>query len=163
MQTPNRADLRVFRRVLLAMVPSALLAGTTITTSMSISVDPTSISIGQSATVTATVTPNTSTINCGKGQIQYNLFYGATGFTTSSGWIQLDNNLTPVNNQFSTVFNTNLIPVNVGDKVSFRAGYASAGNGCLFENQAIGHSPTAALMIVAAAGPRPNNQTTGVY
>lgn len=133
-----------------------------VTTTMAIAVSPTSMTPGESATVTATVTPNTGAINCGKGQIQYLITYPDT---TNTGWLSLANNLDVVSNQFSAVFDSNSIAVLAGDKVSFRAGYASSGSGCSFENQAIGLSPSVDLLIVAEASSAycPNNQTTGVY
>ncbi len=137
------------------------LAAAPVPTSLSIAVNPTSITQIGSAVVTATVTPNTGTIDCGKGQIQYNILHIDT---TSTGWLQLANNLSVVANQFSAIFDGTLIFVTPGDRVSFRAGYESTAGGCNFQNDAIGQSPTADLLIDAsAAAACPNGQITGVH
>jgi hypothetical protein len=138
------------------------LAAPPITTTMQVSVSPSAITPGGSATVTATVTPNSGTINCGNGQIQYRI-YDALNLVRVD-WTQLANNLTVSSNQFSVIFDTATIPVAAGERVAFRAGYASDGSGCAFQNQAIGLSPTADLLVTAADyATCPNGQTTGVF
>jgi hypothetical protein len=161
MKARNRAGFPAFGMGLVAvLLPTALFAAP-VSTTMLIAVAPSSIAPGDSATVTATVTPNTGTINCGKGQIQYNIFDASN--VSLTGWLQLANDLTVTANQFSAVFDTNVIPVVAGEKVSFRAGYASSGGGCDFAGWGPGQSPTTDLMIVGASGSCPNNQITGVY
>jgi hypothetical protein len=139
----------------LTLVSGIAVAGPPTPTTMQIQVLPSSIPVGGTATVTATATPNTGTINCGKGHIQYDI--------NSTGWLNLANNLPVALNQFSAVFDTSVITVVAGDLVRFRAGYESTGSGCEFENQAIGQSPTTTLLISGANGVCPNDQTTGVY
>jgi hypothetical protein len=148
--------LRVSRLILAA----ALLFGTAHTALavpptpvLTIAVTPTFIAPGGVATVTATL--NALDVNCGKGQLQYNI--------NNTTWLSLDNNLDVVASQFSAAFDSNVIPVIPGDKVAFRAGYASSGLGCAFDGQAPGNSPTVQLDIVAAPNVCPNGQTTGVY
>jgi hypothetical protein len=142
--------------VLVLAIPAV--AAPPVPTSLSIQVAPSSIAPGDSATVTATVLPNSGTINCGKGQIQYNITHPDL---TSTGYLQLENDLDLVANQFSAVFDSSLIPVASGDKVTFRAGYASSGGGCNFEGWGPGQSPTADLLVLD--GTCPNGQTTGVF
>ena len=145
------------------LLPAALFAGPIpkIGTTMSIGVAPSSISPGDSATVTATVTPNTGTINCGKGHIKYKIVDALN--VSVVGWTELVNNLDVTANQFSASFNTNVIPVVAGEKVTFGAAYVSSGPGFTLDGQDFGHSPTADLMITGASGSCPNNQITGVY
>lgn len=160
--------------------PAALAA---VGTTLKIAVDPTTVLLNVDATVTATLKPDSGTISCGKGQIQYRAVRNAdnnasTGLTgapgyeldLSGGWQQLANNLPVASNVFSATFNTLPITLQapyswmVGDKVQFRAGYTSSGNNCDYEVKAIGDSPTVDLLIggsVAAACP--NDQTTGVH
>ena len=86
--------------IVLGMSLSALAAPPAQTT-MTIAVNPVSITPLDTATVTATVTPNTGTVNCGKGQIQYMITHVDLTFTT---FLQLGNDLDVVANQFSAVF-----------------------------------------------------------
>jgi hypothetical protein len=136
------------------LVPMFLVADQPVS-NMSISVNPTSIAPGESAAVTATILPNTGAISCGTGKIEYNI--------NNTGWENLADGLTPSSNQFSATFNTATKTVVAGDTVSFRAGYASNGNGCNFDNEPIGLSPTEDLRIVnPSATACPDNQSTGV-
>lgn len=143
--------------------PMAALGASSVPTTMSIDVVPTSISPGQEAVVTATVTPNSGNINCGKGQIQYQI-YDIDGSSIRIQWTQLANNLPVSNNKFSATFDTNSITVFTGEKVSFRAEYSSTGPNCDFDGQDFGHSPTTDLLIVgSSAGSCPDEQVDGVY
>jgi hypothetical protein len=128
---------------------------------MTIAVNPVSITPLDTATVTATVTPNTGTINCGKGQIQYMITHVDLTQTT---WLQLANNIDVLANQFSAVFDPALIPVSPGETVTFRADYVSSGGGCDFATADFGHSPTVNLVIdTLPLAVCPNGQVTGAF
>jgi len=140
--------MKPFRLPRLALVAAIVLASAHFaaaspTPMLSISVNPTSILTTETATVTATILPNTGLVNCGKGQIQYELNH-------SGLWTQLANNLVPVANQFSAPFDATAFAVIAGDVVTFRAGYESSGQGCDAAGTAIGQSPTVDLLITGA-------------
>ena len=145
-----------FLRTILAaalLMGSAHLAAASPAPVLTIAVNPTFIAPLESAVVTATL--NAADVNCGKGQLQYNI--------NDTTWLSLANNLDVVASQFSATFDTTLIAVIPGDKVAFRAGYASSGSGCTFDGQAPGLSPTVQLDIVGVASVCPNGQVTGVH
>jgi hypothetical protein len=159
------------RRLMSSVMTVGIVLGTSLSalaapvpTTMTIGVSPVSITPLDTATVTATVTPNTGTITCGKGQIQYMITH--VDLTTTT-WLQLANNidvtaLTP--NQFSAVFDPAVIPVSPGEKVTFRADYVSSGGGCDFATADFGHSPTVDLLIGALPlATCPNGQVTGAF
>jgi hypothetical protein len=130
-------------------------------TTMTIGVNPVSITPLDTATVTATVTPNTGTINCGKGQIQYMITH--VDLTTTT-WLQLANNIDVAANQFSAVFDPAVIAVSPGERVTFRADYVSNGGGGDFATADFGHSPTVDLLIAALpTATCPNGQVTGAF
>ena len=139
------------------------MAGQPVPTSLAITVSPNTIAPGGSATVTATLTPDTGTVNCGKGQIQYNIFDITVSPAVSlTDWVQLANNIDVTNNTFSAVFDSSVITVAVGQRVSFRAGFEPAG-GCGFSTIGPGQSPTTDLLINPPDSTCPNGQTTGVH
>jgi hypothetical protein len=156
------------RRLMFSVMTVGIVLGTSLSalaapvpTTMSIAVSPASITPPETALVTATVTPNTGTINCGKGQIQYFITHVDLTITP---WLQLANNLDVLSNQFSATFDPLLIPVFPGERVTFRADYVSSGGGCDFETANFGHSPTVTLLIgdlpLAVC---PNGQVTGAF
>src|SRR5688572_9760229 len=90
-------------RITAAICLSAIAAfAAPVTTTIQIGVSPSAIAPGGSTTVTATVTPNSGTINCGNGLIQYRI-YDALNLVRVD-WTQLANNLTVSSNQFSATF-----------------------------------------------------------
>jgi hypothetical protein len=142
-------------------IAAPAIAGPPINTTLSISVSPNSVPAGGAAVVTVTLTPDTGTINCGKGSIQY-MVWDDLGVEVT-GWLNLATNITVTANRFSAPFDASAIAVLAeGYKVSFRAGYVSSGPGCDFEVNALGGSPTVDLTILAA-GVCPGGQTTGVF
>ena len=155
------------RRLMSSVMTAGIVLGTSLSalasppvqTTMSIAVNPVSITPLDTATVTATITPNTGTINCGKGQIQYMITHVDLTFTT---WLQLLGPTDVVNNQVSATFDPAVIPVSPGETVSFRAGYEPAG--CGFSAIGPGQSPTADLHIDALPlTVCPNGQVTGAF
>jgi hypothetical protein len=132
-----------------------------VATTMTIAVSPVSITPLDTAVVTATITPNTGTINCGTGQIQYNITHVDL---TTTGWLQLLGPTGVVNNQISATFDPAVIPVSPGETVSFRADYTSSGGGCNFDGVNFGHTPTVDLHIdPLPLAVCPNGQVTGAF
>jgi hypothetical protein len=156
------------RRLMLSVMTVGIVLGTSLSafaapvpTTMTIAVSPASITPPDTAVVTATVTPNTGTINCGKGQIQYFITHVDL---TITNWIQLANNVDVANNQFSATFDPALVTVAPGEKVTFRADYVSSGGGCDFATADFGHSPTVDLLIgTLPLAVCPNGQVTGAF
>ena len=159
---------RLVRTMLAAAATLAIavptMAAQPVPTSVSITANPNTIAPGGSTTVTATLTPDTGTVNCGKGQIQYNIFdiTVSPAVSLTGGWVQLANNIDVASNTFSAVFDSSVIAVAPGQKVSFRAGFAPSG-GCDYSSIGPGQSPTTDLLIIPPDSACPNGQTTGVH
>ncbi|MDX1523594.1 MAG: hypothetical protein R3264_18345 [Anaerolineae bacterium] len=126
---------------------------------MTISVNPTQITPDQSADVTATLT-GVININCGTTTIQYRIYDDAGKTTIRVDWTPL-NSGTPVNSVYTTTFDGTAIPVSVGELVSFRAAFNTAGcPGGMYQGTNFGNSPTADLLIIASDDPFPDGTIT---
>ena len=154
-----RAKLSIALLSAFALSLTTLNAGPPTPTSMLITVDPTEIAPTGVALVTASIIPIAGEINCGQGQIQYDIVGDTDINGLPIGYLQLEGGLAVTANTFGASFDASAIKKDVlgvptdlasGDQIQLRAGFSPSGGNCSFASQGPGQSPTTTLTIAEA-------------